>query len=310
MNIAPCSQVKNANGFDPAARAQAEIQELNRHLETLVAQRTRELSDANEQLRRRQRELEKANQELVRLDELKSDFVSLVSHELRAPLTNISGSLQLLLAEDETNPVTAKQREIITIANDELARLIRLVKGVLNVARIDAGQLPMTRQAFDIVALIESVLEQWRICVPAHQWLAPTQTNLPSVWGDRERVEQVLMNLLDNAYKYASRSATIQVNTRVLDNQIVVSVRDEGQGIPAHELENIFDKFHRVERDDARETYGYGLGLYISRKFINAMGGDLWAESELGVGSTFYFSLPLAGQSEINRVEQNAVIGQ
>lgn len=302
--------MKNANGFDPAARAQAEIQELNRHLETLVAQRTRELSDANEQLRRRQRELEKANQELVRLDELKSDFVSLVSHELRAPLTNISGSLQLLLAEDETNPVTAKQREIITIANDELARLIRLVKGVLNVARIDAGQLPMTRQAFDIVALIESVLEQWRICVPAHQWLAPAQTNLPSVWGDRERVEQVLMNLLDNAYKYASRSATIQVNTRVLDNQIVVSVRDEGQGIPAHELENIFNKFHRVERDDARETYGYGLGLYISRKFINAMGGDLWAESELGVGSTFYFSLPLAGQSEINRVEHSAVIGQ
>jgi signal transduction histidine kinase len=284
---------------DVNERAQAPIRELNRQLETQVAERTRELSEANEQLRRRQRELENANRNLEQMDTLKSEFVSLVSHELRAPLANISGSIQLLLADGEANTLTPNQRELMTLANAQTERLARLVKGVLNVARIESGQMPFSHRAFDLVGLIEKSLEQWRACDTDHTWVGPNVSNLPSVSGDADRVAEVVMNLFDNAFKYSRTGTTICVGAEVTENQLVISVGDKGQGIPAAELEKIFDKFHRVDRGDARETYGYGLGLYISRRFIEAMGGKLWVESELGRGSTFFFSLPLAGQSDV-----------
>lgn len=282
-------------------RAHAQIQELNRHLETQVAARTRELSEANQQLRQRQRELEKVNAELEQVDELKSEFVSLVSHELRAPLTNMSGSLQLLLDEDQANPLTSNQREMVMLANEQTERLTRLVQGVLNVARIESRQMPLTPQAFDPGLVLERNLEQWRTCDTEHTWVGPDVPNLPSAWGDPDRVTEVVMNLFDNAFKYSREGSTIHVDAQVLGERLVVSVGDEGNGIAADELEKIFDKFHRVERGDARESYGYGLGLYISRKLIEAMGGELWAESQVGRGSTFYFSLPLAGQMTVAR---------
>lgn len=278
-------------------RAEQEIRELNRHLESQVAQRTQALSQANEELRRRQHELERANTELQQLDELKSEFVSLVSHELRAPLANISGSLQLLLADDEIATLSRNQREMLTLANEQAERLARLVKGILNVSRIEAGQMELQLEAFDIFPLVDRALEQWESCVPEFDWRGPERQNLPSVWADRDRVEEVLTNLLDNAYKYTSPGSTVSIDALVTDDQMVIRVTDQGQGIAPEELEKIFDKFHRVERDDARQTYGYGLGLYISRKLIESMGGKLWAESEIGQGSVFSFSLPLAGQA-------------
>jgi signal transduction histidine kinase len=278
------------------AQEAAQPNDVNRRLEIQVAARTRELSEANERLRQRQRELEKANTELEQLDELKSEFVSLVSHELRAPLANISGSLQLLLAEDTINSLSPNQREILTLANEQTNRLARLVKGVLNVARIESGQMPFSPQALDLVLLIEKNLEQWRACDTEHTWLGPDVFNVPSVWGDRDRVEEVLFNLFDNAFKYSGADSTIHVGIQVLEDRIIVSVVDQGKGIAVDELNKIFSKFHRIERGDARQTYGYGLGLYISRKLIETMGGELWAESTVGQGSTFSFSLPLAGR--------------
>lgn len=280
-------------------QAQTQIRELNRHLETQVAERTRELSEANERLRQRQRELEKANAELEQLDALKSEFVSLVSHELRAPLTNISGSLQLLLAEDQEPPLAPNQREILALANDQTNHLTRLVKGVLDVARIESGQMPLSFQAFNLSKLIERNVEQWRMCDTDHIWIDPPTSNLPSAWGDPDRVEEVLMNLFDNAFKYSRQGGTVRIDARAVGHQLVVSVSDQGQGITPQELERIFDKFTRIERGDARQTYGYGLGLYISRKYIQAMGGELWAESCVGQGSVFFFALPLAGHSNV-----------
>lgn len=275
-------------------RAEAEILELNRHLEALVAQRTQELSEANRGLRWQQRELEKANAELQQLDKLKSEFVSLVSHELRAPLTNISGSLQLLLEPDHSH-LGADEREILTLANEQVDRLARLVKGILNVSRIEAGQMQFSPQAFDILGLTDKALSQWSTCDPTHRYRGPTLRNLPSVWADRDRTEEVLTNVIDNAAKYSAEGTEIQVEAQVVNDKLVISVADEGEGISSEELAKLFNKFQRVERGDSRQTYGYGLGLYISRKFIEAMGGQLWGESQPGQGSTFSFSLPLAG---------------
>ncbi len=277
-------------------RAEAEILELNRHLEQQVAQRTQELSEANRGLRWQQRELEKANAELQQLDKLKSEFVSLVSHELRAPLTNISGSLQLLI-EDETSGLSPNQREILTLANEQADRLTRLVKSILNVSRIEAGQMAFSPQAFDMLDLIERGLSQWLNCDQSHRYRGPSVRNLPSVWADRDRVEEVLTNLIENAGKYSSEGTEIRVEACVNDGHMTVSVSDHGEGIASEELAKLFNKFQRVERGDARQTYGYGLGLYISRKYVEAMGGQLWAESQPGQGSTLSFSLPLAGHS-------------
>jgi PAS domain S-box-containing protein len=285
-------------------RAEAEILELNRHLEALVAQRTQELSEANRGLRWQQRELEKANAELQQLDRLKSEFVSLVSHELRAPLTNISGSLQLLLEADH-NRLGPDEREILSLANEQVGRLTRLVRGILNVSRIEAGQMQFTLQAFDVLGLVEKSLSQWSACDPSHHYRGPTTRNLPSVWADRDRAEEVLTNVIDNAAKYSADGTEIRVEAKVINDKMVVSVSDEGEGIPSDELAKLFNKFQRVERGDARQTYGYGLGLYISRKFIEAMGGQLWAESQPGQGSTFSFSLPLAGHPMLTAREKS-----
>lgn len=274
-------------------RAQNEIRQLNRQLETQVAQRTSELSDANRELRKRQRELEMANEELKELDQLKSEFVSLVSHELRAPLANISGSLELLLAEP--NDLTDNQRDLLSLTSEQVARLSRLVRGILNVSRIEAGQTVLQPQAFDLADMITRDLSQWQTCDPSRVYRAVVSPNSPSVWADRDRVEEVLTNLLENAYKYTEEGTEITVEAGVADDYMIVSVSDQGEGISPQDLQRIFDKFYRVERDDARRTYGYGLGLYISFKLIEEMGGRLWAESERNHGSRFYFSLPLAG---------------
>ncbi len=158
--------------------------------------------------------------------------------------------------------------------------------------------MPFFPQAFDLLDLIERVSRTWATSDAGHRYIPPARHNLPSVWADHDRVEEVLTNLLDNAKKYSDEGTDIWIDTQVVDNHVVVSVIDQGEGIPRGELAKIFDKFHRVDRDDARQTYGHGLGLYISRKLLEAMGGDLWAESEPGKGSKFYFSLPMAGHHE------------
>lgn len=276
-------------------RVEAEIRELNRHLETQVAQRTRELAQSNRELRKRQSELENANEELKQLDQLKSEFVSLVSHELRAPLANISGSLELLLSDNRG--LSGNQRELIAVANEQVARLARLVRGILNVSRIEAGQTLLQLQAFDVRDLLERMLNQWQNCDPDHLYLLRAAENIPSIWADRDRLEEVLTNLLENAFKYSDSNTQISVDIQAQQDLILIAVSDQGEGMAPHELARIFDKFYRVERDDARKSYGYGLGLYISFKLVEAMGGKLWAESELDKGSTFYLALPSAGHA-------------
>jgi PAS domain S-box-containing protein len=290
-------------------RTEQAIQQLNLELETKVAERTAQLASATEELRRRNAELERANQELKKLDKLKSEFVSMVSHELRAPLTNINGSIELLL-EGDTPCYDHQHRELLQIVGEQSARLTRLVQGILNVSRIEAGQLILQPQAFNMVGLIEKVIGVWESRGVANRFEHPRTQNLPSVWADRDRTEEVLFNLIDNAIKYSPEGGEIRIDATTDGRSVIVSVSDRGVGIPADEIEKIFDKFHRVDRRDATETYGHGLGLYICRRLVEAQGGQIWVESVLGEGSTFYFSLPLAGRSEIEPLSQRSVGGR
>ncbi len=282
-------------------RLQEQTQEINRVLEAQVAKRTRELLQANADLKQGQQELEKANADLRQLDQLKSEFVSLVSHELRAPLANITGVFELLLG-DARDPLSVNQRELLSIADEQVRRLARLVRGVLNVSRIEAGEMQFNTQDFDITELLEKECGHWCASDAKHRYACAAPRHLPLVWADRDRVEEVLTNLVDNAAKYSQEGTLISVSAHAEGAALVISIQDEGAGIAPEELKKIFDKFYRVERDDARQTYGHGLGLYISRKLIQAMSGKLWGESVIGRGSTFYFSLPLAKPEALVRV--------
>lgn len=279
-------------------RTEQAIQQLNLELETKVAERTTQLASATETLRRRNAELEKANQELHKLDELKSEFVSMVSHELRAPLTNINGSIELLL-EGDAPCYDRQHRDLLHIVGEQTARLTRLVQGILNVSRIEAGHLVLQPQAFSMVGLIEKVIGVWESRGVSNPFEHPRAENLPSVWADRDRTEEVLFNLIDNAIKYSAEGTSIRLDAESNGKYMLVSVSDHGVGIPSDEVEKIFDKFHRVDRGDSSETYGHGLGLYICRRLVEAQGGQISVDSILGEGSTFRFSLPLAGRGEI-----------
>jgi PAS domain S-box-containing protein len=285
---------------DITSRVQAEqaIQQLNLELETKVIERTSQLAAASEELRLRNRELERANEELKKLDELKSEFVSMVSHELRAPLTNINGSIELLL-EGSGACYDRNHREMLQIISEQSQRLTRLVQGILNVSRIEAGQLVLQPQAFNILGLIDRVVDTWETRGMVNRVERPEAMNLPSVWADRDRTEEILFNLIENAVKYSPEGAPIRIDAESNEQFVAVSISDRGIGIPEEEIEKVFEKFHRVDRKDAMESYGHGLGLYICRRLVEAQGGQIWVESVVGEGSTFQFSLPLAGHVAI-----------
>jgi PAS domain S-box-containing protein len=277
---------------DVSDRVQAEeaVRLLNRDLEGRVAERTRQLQDLTETLRSKNEALTKANFELTQLDALKDEFVSLVSHELRAPLTNINASVELMLATAEDTGLRAK----LEIIGQESSRLTRLVQSVLDVSRMEAGRLDLITAPVDPRALCESAVA--RLVAPEHPRQVLVEPGTPPVLVDLDRAGQVLGNLLSNAAKYSPPGTCIQLTARPSPDgsQVLFAVSDAGIGIPAEEIRRIFERFHRVERHDARETYGHGLGLYIARKIVEAHGGRIWVESTPGEGSTFLFTLPRA----------------
>jgi signal transduction histidine kinase len=262
-----------------------------------VAIERAELYDRIEQNAAQQAEmvtqLQAANERLRELDQLKSDFVSLVSHELRAPLTNMKGALELLLDSLEMLE-GSRGWALLEVLDEEVARLTRLVQGVLEVTRIEAGRLSIDQQPLDLRRHLEKVVQQVDVRAAQHDFVLHADENLPLVAADPDRVTDILSNLLDNAMKYSPRGGEITIETQTENGTLTVSIVDRGVGIPAEQLDDVFDKFHRIDTSDARESYGYGLGLYITRKLVEAQGGKIWVDSTPGQGSRFSFTLPLA----------------
>ena len=271
-------------------KAEDAVRQLNRELEARVVERTAQLQAVSEALRSKNEALVLANDELKQLDALKDEFVDLVSHELRAPLTNINASVELMLSGDP-DPRSRTKLEII---GDEASRLTRLVQSVLDVSRMEAGRLriqPAPVPASELCQLALQLLGE-----SDHEFVLSIQPQTPAVLADAERASQVLGNLLSNAAKYSPVGSRIDLAARPAPagEGVVFSVTDRGAGIPRDEIQRIFERFHRVERHDAKETYGHGLGLYIARKIVEAHGGSIRVESEPGQGSTFLFTLPQA----------------
>ena len=230
-------------------------------------------------------------------EQLRSTFLSVVSHELQTPIAIIKGYASTLARED-AHWDAAALRERLHAIEEEADRLNHLVGNVLYVSRIQAGGLTMERGELDLSEMTRSVVRRFHARSPDRKISARFPAETPLVYADRGRIEEVLLNLLDNAVKYSPRGQDIRVRGQVADDEVIVSVTDAGQGIPLREQERIFERFQQLDNTASRRTPGTGLGLYICRAIVEAHGGRIWVQSELGVGSTFYFSLPRTEKPE------------
>lgn len=231
-------------------------------------------------------------EELVRL---KSEFISMVSHELRTPLANISASAELL-AKLELD--TAAEKDMLHILNQECSRLMRLVDQVLEASRLEKGQIQPTVEPLALVPLIEQMVNLYRSRYRAFHFDIQAGPPLPVALGDLVLVEIVLENLIQNTVNYSPEGSTITVSAQEREGMVHVCVADQGIGIPADQLDSIFQRFHRLSNPQSKKVSGFGLGLYIARLLVEAQGGVIWAESQPGQGSRFCFTLRAANPVE------------
>lgn len=227
------------------------------------------------------------------VDRLKSDLISTVSHEFRTPLTAIRASISSLLRPGVVWDEETREDFLQTIS-EESRHLQELIENLLDMSKIEAGVLRLNRYPVVVSRLVDDVLERLRPVYPHHQIAAAIPPRLPLVDIDPHRIEQVLLNLVDNAVKYGGESRVIHLAAESHEHEVWLSVTDQGIGIPAEHLPHIFERFHRIDTQLTRMTGGNGLGLAICRGIVEAHGGRIWAESELGSGSTFIVALPIA----------------
>ena len=280
--------------YEQIAADRAELENLNIRLEQRVAEKTADLMRALQQL-------EQQNLALQQLDQLKSDFVSLVSHELRAPLTNISGGIELLLSP--SNKIGAHPRRNLELVQAEINRLSRFVESILDLSALDAGHMPLYPAPLSLKGIIQNLSKSGLAGSQHLRWQIPE--DLPPVLADEQALSSILFHLLDNAGKYAPNEE-ISVSACLADGRLKVEVADAGPGIPEEALPLIFDRFYRQDSADARAVYGHGLGLYIVSRLLRAMDGEIQAANQPQGGACFTFWLPSVEQKGSEDETQSA----
>ena len=228
------------------------------------------------------------------LEDAKNEFVATVSHELRTPMAGIYGAAQTLLREDvDFSP--EERRTLVEIIANQAVRLTQITEEVLIASRLESGELPVGRELVDIVELARETIEQMRRQLPdATTVELQAEAGLPEAFADRDRLQQVLVNLLDNAVKYSPNGGRVTVGLEARPAAVRIVVTDPGLGIPAAEQRRVFEKFYRLDTNLTRAGGGTGLGLYITRELVRRMGGTIALDSEPGLGSTFTVELPRA----------------
>lgn len=232
---------------------------------------------------------------LDRTEQRRLALLADVTHELRTPLATIGGYMEGLL-----DGVIKPTPQTFSLILHESNRLQRLIEDLELLSRVEAGQLPVVARRTDLRSVLEEVVAQFDPLFTANRVTLSLylDSDLPPVWADPDRVNQVLINLLSNAYRYTPADGEVTLAARHTDKTVTVSVRDTGIGISAEHLPYIFERFYRVDKSRARRSGGSGIGLAIARHLVDAQGGEIWAESDgPGKGTTFYFTLPIAVES-------------
>jgi len=232
-----------------------------------------------------------ARRKVEDLSRLKDEFLSIASHELRTPVTSIKGYTQLartLIHESDLQ--TAE--EYLMIALDQIDRMSRLILELLDVSRIETGRLEIRRDDVNWPEFVREVVQHHRTAARERQLHLKLPESVAVVQGDRDRLEQVLGNLLENAVKYSPDGSDVWIEVAVDSERVITSIRDKGIGIPSDELGQVFERFHRGRHVSFTNYGGLGLGLYISKQIVERHAGTIWVESRAGQGTTFFFSLP------------------
>lgn len=247
-------------------------------------------------------------------EEMKNTLLSVISHELKTPVSIIKGYASTLARRDaEWDKNTLADG--LAVIEEESDKLNELINNLLDASRLQAGGLKLQFVYLDLPSLAEKVVEKARLQVqsasagkrpsgagaPQYTFFLDFPPEFPPVKGDYERIREVLSNLVGNAIKYSPGGGLIRVSGRVKGNEVELAVSDEGIGIPVSEQERIFDRFSRVDNSLTRQTPGAGLGLFLVKAVVEAHGGRVWVESRPGMGSTFYFTLPLERADESDR---------
>jgi signal transduction histidine kinase len=238
-----------------------------------------------------------ATRAIEEANRLKSELISTLAHEMRTPLTSIKGySTALLMEEAAFSPET--QQEFLQIIDEECDVLRDLIHDLLESSIIDAGLLRLEPQPVMLPRLAKGLTDDIANHSPKHRFLVDFPSRFPIVDADPQRIAQVLRNLLDNAVKYSPQGGLVVVRGEVREDEVVISVADQGVGIAPEHLNRLFEKFFRVESGLGRHVVGSGLGLPIAQTIVESHGGRIWAESQLEQGTTLYFTLPLKGLSQ------------
>jgi len=232
------------------------------------------------------------------VDQLKSSLVSTVSHELRTPLTLIQGFSELLLTRSDLDSV--QSQAALTQIHASSQRLGRLIDDLLSVSRIESGRLSTEVEILDLPQAVSEVISSFSVDND-HHFTIDVEPGAGRVLADRDKILQVLTNLVSNAVKYSPVGSTVRVEARPAGRHVQVDVTDQGIGMSSEEAAGIFEKFSRSNRPEVRKVGGTGLGLYITKNLVELQGGQLWLKSEPGLGSTFTFTLPLAGMRPSER---------
>jgi PAS domain S-box-containing protein len=262
------------------AEARAQLEKLNAELEGRVEARTRQLEEMVDDLNR-------LNQELQALDKLRNEFVALVSHELRAPLTNIQSGIELVM--DGYPGLDESVHESLRLVKVESDRLSRLVETILDLSALESGHFPLQQVPVDLAAIARQAVLRLALPKASGRIQFDFPSDLPLARADEHALLSVLLHLLDNALKYSQ--ASVLVDGRLGEGCLQILVTDHGPGIPAEERQRVFDMFHRLDSSDAREVYGYGLGLPMVRRLLEAMGGEVFIAEAPGGGTQVVCSL-------------------
>lgn len=222
----------------------------------------------------------------------KNDFIGMVSHELKTPLTSMKGYIQLLLGKLK-NQENNFNMMALEKANAQVSKMTNMINGFLNISRLESGKIHIDRQVFDLALLIKEAEDESLTTIISHSVIfEPVETTF--VNADRDKIGQVIHNLISNAVKYSPAGSSINVSCITAHGTANISVKDHGMGIKHDDLSKIFDRYYRVEGMYMHSISGFGIGLYLCSEIIHRHQGKIWAESEFGKGSTFTFSLPLA----------------
>jgi signal transduction histidine kinase len=240
------------------------------------------------------------------LDRLKSEFVAVVSHEIRTPLTSVKGAVELL-SDDRYFQNNEQQTKLLTIAHANAERLLVLINDILDFSKLEAASLPMSMERQRLEPVVQQAIHRLSTLLEQRRITADLQlpADLPDLMMDAGRVAQVLTNLVSNAVKFSPVGGRIEVSAERFQDGVRIGVRDNGEGIAAQDLPRLFQKFTQIDSSATRRAGGTGLGLVISKGIVEQHGGRIWVESAIDVGSTFYFTLPLAERA-VDAAEREA----